>query len=62
MLADEAAQLDYQGVFELLYGDEVTDEQEREERMRDVVKMCDSTRPKPMGAFGQALLDANRPR
>lgn len=62
ILADDAAHLDYEGVFELLYGDEIADEQERAERMQDIVKMCDSTRPKPMGAFGQALLDANRPR
>lgn len=62
MLADEAPQLDYEAVFDLLYGDEVTDEQERGERMREIVNMCDSTRPKPMGAFGQALLDANRPK
>jgi hypothetical protein len=60
ILAGDVAVLDPDAAFDLLYGNEITDEQEREERRQDLDEMCCAI--KPMGAVGQALLTASRQR
>ena len=60
ILAGEAALLDPEAVFDLLYGNEVTDEQEADDRREFLVKVCSQI--KPMSPMGQALLDARRQR
>ena len=60
ILADEAALLDPEAVFDLLYGNEITDEQEADDRRRLLVKVCSQI--KPMNPMGQAFLDARRHR
>ncbi len=56
ILADDAAILDPDAVFELLYGNEISDEKEGEERKEALVKMCQAVRP--LNPVGQALLQA----
>ena len=58
ILADDAAILDPEAVFDFLYGDEVTDDREREERKETLVKMCQAVRP--LSSVGRALLQAGR--
>ena len=58
LLASEAALLDPNSVFDLLYGGDVTDDQETEERRAVLAKFCDQL--KPMGQMGQAILAASR--
>ena len=57
MLAEDAALLYPDAVFDLLYGEDVTEEEEKEKRREDVSKMCDAV--KPLSSVGQALLEAS---
>ena len=54
ILAGDAAMLDPGAVFELLYGDEVTDEQEAKERLEVLAEVCEEV--KPLSPMGQAFL------
>ena len=54
ILAQDAAILDPAAAFELLYGGEIEDEQEKEERIAVLTDMCN--RIKPLNAVGQAFL------
>ena len=56
ILAGDAAILDPDAVFALLYGDDIADDQEVEERRRVITRMCQQV--KPLGPMGQALMDA----
>ena len=58
ILGDDAAILDPEAIFELLFGDEVFDDEEREERKETLVKLCNAV--KPLSSVGQALLQASR--
>lgn len=58
ILADDAAILDPDAVFELLYGDEISAVEEKEERKQTLVKICNAI--KPLSSVGQALLRAGR--
>ena len=58
ILAGDAAVLDPDAAFDLLYGDEIAEDQERKRRKQDLAEMCDAI--KPLSAVGQALLDARR--
>ena len=42
--------------YDLLYGDEVDDEDEARERTEELERQCNSI--KPVGGFGQAFLDS----
>ena len=57
VLAEQAAILHPDAVFDLLYGDEVADAGEIEERRAALAKMCEQARP--LGQVGQALMDAS---
>ena len=58
ILADDAAILDPEAVFDFLYGDEVSDDAEKEERKETLVKMCQAVRP--LSSVGRALMQAGR--
>ena len=57
ILSEQAAILHPAAVYDLLYGDEVIDGQEIEERRTVLAEMCE--RAKPLNQMGQALLDAS---
>ena len=58
ILAGDDAILDPDAVFAFLYGNEISDESEVEKRKQQVETMCRNV--KPMGSFGQALIEASR--
>ena len=58
VLARDAPDLYPDAVFDLLYGDEVTDDGEAEMRRVVVSSICDEV--KPLSRMGQALLDARK--
>ena len=58
MLARDAAILDPNAVFDLLYGDEISDDEERSLRHTVLAEACN--RIKPLSQMGQALVDARR--
>ena len=58
ILGEDAAILDPEATFDLLYGGEISDDEEGERRKQELVKMCNSV--KPLGAVGQALVEAGR--
>ena len=55
MIARKAPILHPDAAFDLLYGEEVTDEDERRERLEDLARICNDI--KPMDGFGQAMLN-----
>ena len=56
VLARDAPDLYPDAAFDLLYGDEITDDAEAEERRMVIAKICNDV--KPLSPMGQALLDA----
>ena len=58
VLARDAPDLYPDAVFDLLYGDEVTDDGEAERRRTLIARMCEGV--KPLSRMGQALLDARK--
>ena len=58
ILANDAVILDPSAVFYLLYGDEITDDEERAARSEVLTEMCNQI--KPIGQFGQAYVHASR--
>ncbi len=58
ILSGDAAILDPEAIFGLLYGNEIADASEAEKRIQDLSKMCESI--KPIGTLGQAYLEARR--
>ena len=57
LLTGHSGNLHPDAVFDLLYGNEISDEEEKAERRKDVEKMCNDI--KPLSALGQALLEAS---
>ena len=58
IVASHGAMLHPDAVFGLLYGGEIADEQESQERRKSLEALCHSVKPK--GPVGQALVDASQ--
>ena len=56
VIARKAPILHPDAAFALLYGEEVTDEEEKRERLEDLSRICGAL--KPMDGFGQAMLNS----